>query len=138
MALAWYVIEFLSIYRKNPKIIAFRKVRLGGTLPKSKRIPSEWYVMNDRIFTELLPPADTPLDGAIKPIKLIPPSERPEELVAQTGTHQSPKEHWVKKHTKVYWTGKGRKIPVVKEIKPYKRGEPSESGETPGATRIYE
>lgn len=136
MYMAWYVILFLSIYRKKPNLITVRKIRVGGVTPKAKRVPSEWHILDEHILKELVPDADAPLDAALKPIGLIPPSERPEEIVHASNTHKPPKEHWVKEHTCTYWTGKGRKIPVVKTIKPFKRGKPS--SDAPGTTRVYE
>lgn len=125
LGLAWYIIILLSIFRKNPKVISTRKIRLKGKTAKENRKPSEWHLLDDHVRTELLPKSDTPLTGAFNLIDLISPDERPEELIHQA-THASPKEHWVKGHTRVYWTGPGRKTPVVREIRPFKRGIPKD------------
>lgn len=134
MVLAWYTILFLSVYRKNPKIISVRKIRRGGVLPKH-RIASEWHVLNERAITQLIPGSGAPLAGAKNLDGLIPPDERKTELVPEPSTHKSPEEHWVRQHTRTYWTGPGRKIPVLRLITPFKRGVPSETGEIPGVSR---
>jgi hypothetical protein len=136
---ALFAMLFVSIYRKNPEIYSVKEVRLEGESPKIEIGPGENDSENRRI-TEQLPDSDTPLLGAFDTSSLIPPCDRPEVFMPTSNTHRSPREHWVKEHTRVYWKRiDGKLVPVVKTIKTFKRGKSSqEASKLPETIRIYE
>lgn len=118
---AFFVAVVLSVYRNERRILRVNRIVRRGK-PKSNGLKaSEWRVAESAI-TEKLPDTVVSLKAAFDLDDLIPPSEREEEIVEFEHTHASPKRHHVRTHTRVYWTGPGRKIPVVRVIESYERG----------------
>lgn len=129
-AYAFFIAVFLSVYRQKHTIAKVnRVVRRGG--PRTNQA-SEWR-FEDSVVMENLPDTETSLRAAFDLDGLIPPSEREEEVVEIEGTHASPRRHHVRTHTCIYWTGPGRKIPVVKTIQSYERG--GKKGEKANGTK---
>lgn len=119
---AYFIAIILSVYRNERKILKVNRVFRRGK-PKSNELKaSEWRVTEESTITEKLPDTAVSLKAAFNLDDLIPPSEREEEVVESESTHASPRRHHVRTHTCVYWTGPGRKIPVVRVIQSYERG----------------
>jgi len=133
-AYAFFVVAFLSVFREKRKIARVNCILRKGSLRKKQMKASEWK-FDDSVIMEKLPSAEVSLSAAFNLTGLIPPDERPEEIVEPKNTHASPRRHHVRTHTCVYWTGPGRKIPVVRVIESYERGG-KEEDLTYGAERI--
>ncbi|MBR3122252.1 hypothetical protein IKF28_02280 [Candidatus Saccharibacteria bacterium] len=117
---AYFVTVVLSVYREKREILRVNRVIRRGKPRSNELKAAEW--RTESVITEKLPDSTTSLKAAFDLDDLIPPSERDEEIVESEHTHASPRRHHVRTHTCVYWTGPGRKIPVVRVIESYERG----------------
>ncbi|MBR3157154.1 hypothetical protein IKF20_01835 [Candidatus Saccharibacteria bacterium] len=130
-----FLVAFLSVYRQERKVVKVNRVVRRGRVDSKRLQASEWR-FDDSVVLEKLPDAKTSLRAAFNLDDLIPPSERKEEVIVEAEhTHASPRRHHVRTHTCVYWTGKGRKIPVVRTIQSYERGG-KKTDHAMGAKRI--
>lgn len=133
--MALYVAELLSVYRQDRKALKANKVLRKGKVERKGLNPIEWR-LEDSTIIERTPTPEGNLKDAFNLEGLIPPNERKEEVIVEAEhTHASPRRHHVKTHTCVYWTGKGRKIPVVRTIQSYERGG-KKTDHARGARRI--
>ena len=133
-AYAFFTVAFLSVYRQGHESMKVTKVLRKGTLKSKELKASEWR-FSDSVIVEKLPDAGTSLRAAFDLNDLIPPSERKEEVIETEHTHASPRRHHVRAHTRIYWTGPGRKIPEIRTIQSYERGGKSDDF-AGGAERI--
>lgn len=137
--LAWHTILFLAAYNRNRKIVLARRIKLRGK-NGVKAEPSD-YVFED-VVHETIAYTTVEKEDMLKPGSalsidgLIPPDERPEEIVMQNVVHDSPKRHLVSGHYRTYWTGKGKKIPIRRFVASFERGgKPGDK--TSPRTKIY-
>ena len=141
MKYAWQIVLFLAIYNREPEIIPVSRIILKGQ--NGTRVKPSDYVVGDFVSSEKVIQTTTIEDrisapgSALSTEGLIPPCERPIEIVMQKGTHKSPRPHDVAKHYRTYWTGKGRTKPIRKEIESFSRGGKPGDKITPRA-KVYE